>query len=801
VRQPRPTAVAVLTLALGIAATTVLGASAYGVLLAPLPWRNGDRVVDLAETRGGHAPHFGAFSNAVYRTWREHPSTVAALAAWSTQTVTLSAGNGEAERVRVTAATASLFDVLGVRALVGAVFTDADERAPVAVLSEGFWRERFGADPRAVGARVELDGRPHVVVGVLPADAMFPDRQSRAIVPLDVPPASGNTLAMFNALALLRPGVTPMQAAAEGTARGRGAPDTGLTTNAIFGGTGAVQVHVQRLRDALVGDVRQALMILLAGVGLLLATAVANVASVQLARTATRRRELAIRTALGAGSGRVVRQLIVEGAILGMAGGLAGVGLAWTIQGALPALLPPDFPRLETLRLGAPIFVVSLATSIAVSVLIGVLPAASLRDDAPAGTLADSGTAAGTGLRTPAGRVRSMVIAFQIAVACVLLVGASLLTRSFQAMMHADRGYDPAGVVAARLSMPAGLFPTPERRYQLIERVMTRLAQLPDASDAAFTSEIPVTAGGSSSAFQMRSPVAGGAVVEATASPRLVSERFFAVLGMRVVDGRTFSAADGVASPIGVVVNESFARRYLGPSPVGASLPLAGYAPMDGPPIETTVVGIVEDVHYVTGGRASQPELYYDYRQLRGRLPVQTVTLLMRAGGDAAPLAAGLRALVRDADSHLVADNIGPLETRLLAPLARPRLYAGVLGAFAAFAVAIAAVGLFGVLSYAVAQRSRELAIRAALGAGRPTIAGLVLRQGLAVLVPGIALGLAASAWLSGMVSAQLYGIAALDRVTFAATPLLLLVIGGIACLPPALRAARLDPLRVLRGD
>jgi putative ABC transport system permease protein len=571
---------------------------------------------------------------------------------------------------------------------------------------------------------------------------------------------------------------------------------------AVFGSQGTMTVQAQPLRDALTGDVARAILVLLIGVGLLLVTAVANVASLQLARATTRRRELAIRAALGAGTGRVTRQLLVESVLLGIAGGLAGLGLAWLLQGALPAILPADFPRLEAMALDAPVVLFALATSLGSSVLLGLLPAATLRRLSPSSVLAEDGASTvGIGLRSRTARTRLAIMAGQVAIACVLLVGASLLGRSFFAMLHVDRGYDPEGVASARLALPATLYPTPERRYELVDGVITRLGQLPGTSDAAFASEMPLTAGGSTSAFSMRSTAANGEMIQAQASPRIVSERFFATMAMRVTAGRAFGATDTDAAPIAVVVNEAFARRYLGRSPLGTKLPVAGYGPAQGPPLESTVVGVVEDVRYVTGARSSQPELYYDYRQLRGRLPVQVVTLLVRTSGDPALLAPALRTIVREADDRLVADAIMPLDERLLAALARPRLYASVLGAFAALAMATAALGLVGVLSYSVAQRARELAIRSALGASRPAIAALVLRQGLSVIVTGIVIGLVASSWLSRLLATQLYGVTPHDRATFVVVPLLLLLFGALACLTPALRAARLDPLRSLRGD
>jgi putative ABC transport system permease protein len=800
-REPRRAALVVATLAFGIGAATLLASVAYGVLLKPLPWPNADRVVELAETRGGNPPRFGSMTNAAYLAWDDRRETIARLAAWTRRTMTLS-GRGDSERIRVTAASASLFEVLGVRPIAGAAFTRADQRTPVVLLSEGLWRRRFGADPGAIGQSVALDGRAHVVVGVLAAAAAFPDAESQAVVPLEVPAATGHALSMFEAVALLRPGTTPAQAAAEGTARGRFAPDGGMTAHMLFGAEGPIAIGARPLRDAVIAGVERAIVVLLIGAGFLLLTAIANVASLQIAHAATRRRELAIRAALGAGTGRVTRQLLVESLLLGMAGGAAGVGLAWVLLGALPAILPADFPRAAALSLDLPAAGLALLAALSSGVLLGLLPAAAFRRLRPWRALAEGGAAiSGPGWRTSSARARLLIMGGQVAIACVLLVGASLLGRSFVAMLTAERGYDSAGVLSARISMPAGLFPTAEQRFAIVDRVMTRLAAWPGLSQAAFTSEIPLTAGGSISELTMRSAAGGGAVVRAQASPRLVSAQYFSTMAMRLTAGRGFSAADDAAAPIAAVVNEAFARRYLGPSPLGTTMPVAGYGPIDGPPLESTVVGVVEDVRYVTGPRASQPEIYYDYRQLRGRLPVQTVTLLVRGAGDASATAAALRTVVRETDDRLVAEAILPLDERLLATLARPRLYASVLAAFASCALTIAAIGLFSVLSYSVSERARELAIRSALGAGRLGVFMLVLRQGLGVIAAGAALGLMAAWWSSGLLATQLYGIVPHDRATFVAVPLALGVVGAVACLAPAIRAARLDPLRILRGE
>jgi predicted permease len=753
----------------------------------------------VKETRGGNPPRFQSFTNAAYLAWRGQTATIDGLAAWSQRVVTLG-GAGDPERIRITTASASLFPVLGVRPLIGSLFTERDESAPVVVLSEALWRGRFASDPGVLGRAVQFDGRSHTIVGVLPDAFAFPDRQSRAIVPFAVPSAAGNRLSMFHAIANLAPGATAAQAAAEGTGRGRFAADTGLTTTAIFGKPGAIEIQAEPLRDALAGDVRQPLIVLLAAVVLLLSTATANVASLQLARATTRRREMAIRAALGAGGVRVTRQLLVENVLLSSIGGALGLALAWLLHGALPTLLPADFPRLDDLRVDVIVFAFAIAISMVTGVVFGLVPALRVRRlDVLVSLSEDTAGSVGAASRSRTAQARLAIMAGQIAAACVLLVGASLLGRSFLAMLSADRGFDPSNVLTARLSFPGATY-TPERRSALAGQILDRLAMQPSVLHAGFTSEMPLTPGGSTAAFAMRSPAEGGATIQAQASPRIVSPQFFAAIGMRILAGRAFLPTDIETSEPVVVVNQAFARRYLGDAPLGARIPLAGYSSGD-EQVETTVVGIVDDVRYVGTGRAALPELYYSHRQIRGGLPVPVVTLLLRTAGDAARLARAIRSAVREADPTLVPESILTMDERVMTTLARPRLYAIVLGGFAAFALAIAGVGLFGVLSYAVAQRTRELALRSALGARRVDLVTLILKQGLAVTAAGLGVGLLASTWLTRGIATELYGVTTADAVTYAAVPLLLALVAAVACAGPARRAATLDPLRVLRGD
>ena len=795
-RQPRHSVLVIITMSIGIAAATVLFSVTYGVLVRPLPWPNAARVVELRETRGGHTPRFGALSNAALFAWREDTATIERIAAWSQRVVTMEGGGGDPERVRLTAASADVFATLGVRPLLGSLFDRQDETASVIVLGDALWRRRFRADPDVMGTSVALDGRPHIIVGVASSDAAFPDRQAQGWVPLPIAPVTGNSLSMFNAIGLLAPGTTPAQAAAEGTARGRFAPDTGMTTQAIFGGTGPIEISATPIADTLTAEVRRPLLMLLAAVGLLLAAATANVASLQLARASARHREMAIRAAIGAGGPRLARQLLTENLLLGLSGGVVGIGLAWLVHRALPALLPPGFPRANDVALDPIVLLFAFGLSLAASVACGVLPAVRMRRLSLVAPLTEGGSApAGAGMRLKTTRLRLLIMAGQIAITCILLIGASLLGRSFLALIHVDRGYDPSDVVTATLSLPAARY-SPERRFGLVDEILARLSAVSRTSAAAFTSELPLTPGGSTAALTLRSPVLDGPTT-VQASPRVVSAGYFSVLRMRVVAGRAFDDADGPGSEPVAVVNRAFADRYLGDSPLGATVPMGvGYMTVDS---EATVVGVVDDVRYVAAGDTTQPEIYYAYRQLGNRLGVPVATFLVRSDVSDA-VASDIRRAIRDADGGLVPDRIATLDSRLDVLVARPRLYAVLLGMFAVFALVIAAVGLFGVLSYTVGQRSRELAVRAALGARPGALMRLVLTQGLGVAGAGLGAGLLISLGLTPLVRALLYDITSYDSVTFVVVPVVVVAVAAAACIGPALRAGRLDPIKELRS-
>ena len=447
--------------------------------------------------------------------------------------------------------------------------------------------------------------------------------------PYSVRPTAGNSLSMFNAIAVLRPGVTPAQAAAEGTARGRFAADTGMTTMAIFGSNGPVEITAQPLRDALTADVRRPLIVLLVAVGLLLVTATANVASLQLARTTheeprngdsrrargrQRARDAAAARRKPASRPQLVVRRVSRSPIV--------------LHRSLPSCLPADFPRLDALGVDAAVLTFALVVSVGTSIAFGLLPRSRVRRLNLVEALAEDGTApVGAGVRSRTARHECSSCRGRWRLRACCSSGASLLGRSFLALVNADRGYDLTDVLSARVSMPATMYPAPERRFAIIEQVLDRLAAMPGITEAAFTSELPLTPGGSTSAFDLQ-VCADGGIVRAQASPRIVSPRYFSALRIATIAGRVFSDSTREASEPVVVVNRAFARRYLGDSPLGSRLPVAAYAPPDSEPLEATVIGVVDDVRYVTGGGAARSRSCSTrYRQMGGRLPVQTVTL------------------------------------------------------------------------------------------------------------------------------------------------------------------------------
>jgi putative ABC transport system permease protein len=802
--------VAILAIALGIGATTTLFSVTYGVLLKPLPWPQPDRLVRLEERRGGRTGRVPwTITNGTYLAWRDSSATVEAIGGWTSQSSTFSDG-GEPERIRVSRLTPSVFGVLDARALAGRVFEPQDaatRQVETVILSHGFWQRRFGGAADIVGRSVRIDQQPYTVVGVMPASFAFPDRQTQLWLPSYISQVHSEdgksiSLQIFGAIARMKPGVTPAQVSAEGTARARAARDPGTTALALFGSADPPTIGATPALDVVVAEVRPAIRVLLAAVMLLFVTAVASVATVQLARVARRKREMTVRAALGASTARLARQWLTESVVIGAAGGAAGIAGAAAIISALPAILPADFPRLSDITLDWRVGFASSAATLAAIVICGLVPAVQARRIDLVQSLADDNRApVGGGMRTPVARLRAIIMAGQIAVACILLVGAGLLGRTVQSLINIDRGYQPGNLLTARLPLPSGS--SYEKTGALLRAIDDRLQALPGVTHASFGNALPLVSAGSLTGLNVRLPRDPSTLAKVQSLHRTVDPAYFATMGVRLRAGRFLADSDSETSQPVLVVNKSFADQYLGDNPVGRRLPLSLYRQA-----EWEIVGVVDDMKqgglqnagFVSTADAAQPEMFSSYRQF-GTMRPDSIFFVTRTAGNPSALAPAVRAIVRELAPELVLDSVMSMDDRLISSLSRPRAYALVLGGFAAFALAIAAVGLFGVLSYSVAQRSREIGVRTALGAQTRDVVALVLRSGLAITGAGLAAGLAVAALLVTTLSKILYGVSPYDPLTFVAVPLMLASAAALACIAPARRAARIDPIRALRAD
>ena len=817
-REPGYAAVAILTIALGIGATTTLFSVAYGVLLKPLPYPEARRLVRVTETRKGHEARLrGTISNGPYLAWRDSASTVV-LGGYSVvaSAMTVLPNQGvEPVRLKIGRLTSSMFNVLQTRPVRGRGFVPDDERVSasgpyptprVIILSYALWQDWYGGLDEAIGNSIRVDEASVTLVGVMPRGFGFPDPEIRAWLPMPVGPVNGidangrpfQSMMIFGALARLNPGYSAAQAAAEGTARARTAPDPGYTAVAMFGSEAPPDIVATSAAAAMTADVRPAITLLLAAVALLLATATANVGSLHLARATTRRRELAVRAAIGAGGGRLVRQLMVESAVVGLSGGGAGVALTLMLDRMLPSMLPADFPRVGEIAISLPVLLFAVTVSIFTSIACGLLPALSTRRIDLAGALAEEGAGAAAGAwRTRSARVRTTIMAAQIAVASLLLVGAALLGRSFVTLLRADRGYDPTNLLTARLDLP--------RRYDgparvaFSEAVLTRMRGVPGVTAAATANALPFLSLGDTWGSSMPSPANPAIKQQVQANFHIVSPDYFRTLRVRLVEGRLLSDSDTLASPPVLVADQAFARTYLGEVRVGAHIPIRLG---DGRP-EPVLVGIVADMHQGQITEPQTPELFMSFRQLGTWLRPSTSSPIFILRTADAPIShiAELRTAVREQDPSLALDSVMTMEERVATSLAKPRLYAMLLIAFGIAALAIAGVGLFGVLSYAVAQRAREIGIRTALGAQVRDIITLVLRQAVAISVVGVGVGLAAAFALTRYLSSFLFGVSRTDLFTYAAVSAVVAAVAATACVVPARRAARIDPLIALKTD
>jgi putative ABC transport system permease protein len=805
--RPGYTALTILTIALGVGAVTTLFSVAYGVLLRPLPWAQAEGLIRVSETRGGKEGRIaGTMLNSTYLAWAESPQTIRSIGAFRETPMTLT-GLGDATRLTVSAVTPSMLRMLEVNPDRGRIFTDEEgERGKgrVTILSRGFWEQRFGARDDVIGQALTLDGTPYTIVGVLPRDFRFPSAEVQAWVPWYVQPLDGpggvKSGTIMRVLARLAPGVTPAQAATEGTARAIAAPDASFIAMSLFGARDPIVVKVQDAKEAAASDVRPAILALLVAAVLLFVTATANVANMQLARAMARHRELTIRAALGAGTGRIARQLLIENAMVGVLGSAGGLALTIALHTLLPSLLPAGFPRIDAITIDGRVLVFTLLLSLVTTIACGVLPLMQVRRLELARSLAD-GTAASAGSgRGRLAVVRALIVASQVAVTCVLVIGGAILARSLVAQINADRGYDPANLLTGVIPFPPGY--SVERREQAMARILDRVKGRPGLVHVAGGTGLPLVSSGGFSGFNFPSPVRNGQDVEVQTIRRVVTPEYFDALGIRLRAGRDLNAADVPGAPIAVVVNRSFVASYLEGIPVERAVGLSlgkDAVRVAKEKVDATIVGVVDDLKQDRPGDPPQPEMFVAWEQMRGNNYGSQLFIVARTLGDPARFVEALRTSLREEDPAIPLDAVMTMDQRVGESMSRPRMYAVLFAGFAAFALVIAGAGLFGVLSQSVSQRSRELAVRTALGASRAAVVGVALKQMSIAMIAGVTIGVAASASLSNSLSPFIYGVSTRDWLSFGVAPIVLLVTGVIACVVPARRVAQTDPVQVLR--
>lgn len=814
-QQPGFALISIVMIALAIGAVTSLFSVVNEVLLNPLPRVNVEGLVRVFEAGPETDPRRPTISNAAYHAWSDNPETIEGLGVWTDWALSLQGPSG-LELLRGSAVTASLFRVLRISPVLGVAFTEEHEGTDdVAILSYGFWQERFGGAPDALGKQLTIGGRPRRIIGIMPRGFEFPDREARVWLPQRVPQVvhreSKDSIAMrftaHNGLARLNPGVTPEQAAGEAAARlAAGLPKFFLDIpKGPFGGYAGRKFVLTPMLDWTVKDVKPAFWILSAAAVLLFAAAIGNVANMQLARAMTREREVAIRSAIGAGSGRLVRQLFVETSVLAVMGGAIGLAITISLLRVLPALMPEDFPRLDDIAVDGRVLGVATALTLAVSLVMGLMPARMARRVKLATALVEDGAApVGQSLRSPAARSRALIITGQVAIAALLLVGAGLLAQSLFKLINVDRGYQPANLLTARLAHFAHGLPV-ETRPAFYRQVLERLTATPGVIYVALTNELP-----ESSVPELLGFLAG--TNEADPSGHLkgalhvVTTDYFATMGMPILRGRGFTSRDVSTSELAVIVNERFANTYLRGEPLNAILsldldsarPCAPNAEKSGCSNPWRVVGIVGDVRHFGDDAAVQPEVFAPRSQMLSVIPA-TQYLIVRTTGDPAALGEEVRTIIRVASPAGVIEQVMTMETRLMMSLAKPRLYTVLLGGFASFALLIAAIGLFGGLSYGVTQRRREIGVRTALGATPRHIVSMVMKQGTVMTMVGLALGLGAAAATVRYLAGFLFGVPPLDPLTFSLVGAALLVVALVACAIPARRAAKIDAITALR--
>ena len=791
-KSPGFTAIAIITLAIGIGANTAIFSVVHGVLLRPLPFSEPDRIVQVwtatkDESRGNH-------SAADFLDLQRENRSLSAIAGHRNALFTVTVKQRDPEQLEGVYVTADFFDILGVPAALGRTFTRAQDGGggePRLVLSRRAWEQLFGSSPGAIGERVKVDGEWHTVIGVMPGRADWPPAARAWILSSkEVPPSpldiSGGQAARdvryFETVARLKPGITLAQAADD-------LHRVGLAIQQAHPATAAGRdLKLGPIHERVVGDIRPALLVLQAAVALVLLIACANVSSLLIARSTGRRREIAIRAALGAKRGRLARQLLTESLVLGVAGGVSGLLLASWLIGLLLRIVPEGVPRVEEITIDWMVAGITLVTALGTGVLFGVLPAVQASRSDAAAAMKDSSE------RTSAARAkgRSVLVIAEIALTLVLLTGAALLTNSFLRLQRVDSGLRPDHVNVMSLAIPQARYPTAASQTQLYSRLLEGLSARPEVQAVGVGFPGPLRGNNASGAFFVEGRQSTTREDRPYANIGSVSGGYFAAMGIPILAGRMFTEADREDAPPVAIVSVALGRKYWpGESPLGKRVRFDNDEPW------MTVVGVAGDVRQLGLEQAPPPILYLPYQMFA--LPF--TNLAVRGAAPDAAIASLMRAQIRTVDPDLPPGEMATLHTILNRSVEEPRFRTLLLSAFAVTALLLAAVGVYGLISYSVTQRTREIGIRIALGARPGQVIAPVIREGLMLALGGLAVGLAGAFIAARVLSRFLFGIGASDPVTFAGVSILLFAVALMASYIPSRRAMRVDPIVALRTE